>query len=226
MCFSSSASFGAGAVLAVVGTVSITQVRNPSQIALASIPLLFAVQQVAEGLLWVSIPDQGASIRQHDATYLFLLFAQVVWPTLVPLSILMMEKESRHKIILRVLTGVGLIVSVYLLYCLVTYHVEARIVGQHISYIQDYPTGLRYPGVALYILATIAPLFFSQVKKMWVLGTIITASYVVTEVFYNNYVLSVWCFLASVISIAVLLIMRNIRKHPFSTAQIEIQTTP
>ena len=217
MCFSASASFGAGAVLAVIGAASLKQVRNPSQVAFASLPVLFSVQQVTEGFLWISLPDPAASTTQHNATFLFLFFAQVVWPALVPLSILLLEKGSKHKIILRIFTGIGLAVSACLLYCLVTYHVEARIVGYHMSYIQDYPGGLRNYGAVFYILATIAPLFFSQIKKMWVLGAIITASYIITEIFYSHYVLSVWCFMASVISIAVFLLMRNIRLHPLTS---------
>lgn len=222
MCFSATASFSAGAALAVIGTTSLVQVRNPTQIAFASIPLLFSAQQIIEGILWISIPDAAAAARQHDATYLFLLFAQVVWPLLVPLSILLLEKERKHKNILRILTGVGLVVSASLLYCLANYHVEAKISGHHIQYIQDYPTALRYPGIVLYMLATIAPLFVSKVKGMWALGAIITASYIATEIFYSHYVLSVWCFLASLISIVVLLIMRNLRNHTLSTAKVDL----
>jgi hypothetical protein len=217
MCFSASASFGAGAVLAVIGAVSVKQVRDPSQLAFASLPVLFSIQQVTEGVLWISLPDPALSVTQHHATHLFLFFAQVVWPALVPVSILLLQKENKHKKILKILAGIGVGISVFLLYLLLTFHVDAKIEGQHISYFQDYPRVLRYPGVALYILATIVPLFFSQVKGMWVLGSLIATSYILTEIFYSHYVLSVWCFLASVISIVVLVLMRNVRRHSLAT---------
>ncbi|HMJ70427.1 MAG TPA: DUF6629 family protein [Cyclobacteriaceae bacterium] len=212
MCFSASASFGAGAVLAVVGVVSVKQVRDPSQLAFASLPVLFSIQQITEGVLWISLPDPAASVTQHNATYLFLFFAQVVWPALVPISILLLQKESRNKTILKIFAGIGVSISAFLIYLLLTFHVEAKIEGQHIFYFQDYPRALRIPGAALYVLATIAPLFFSQVKRMWVLGSLIAVSYLLTEIFYTHYVLSVWCFFAAVISIVVLVLMRNVRR--------------
>lgn len=76
MCFSAGASFSAGAVLAVIGAASLKQVQRPSQIAFASIPMLFSIQQVAEGVLWVTLPDPSAITTQHVATYMFLFFAQ------------------------------------------------------------------------------------------------------------------------------------------------------
>lgn len=217
MCFSASASFGAGAVLAVVGVVSLKKIQKPSQIAFASIPVFFSIQQVTEGVLWVSLPNPAAVITQYNTTFLFLFFAQVVWPVLVPLSILLLEKESKHRTILKILTGIGVAISVYMFYCLLSFPVEAEIVGQHISYTQHYPGTLRNVGAVFYVLATIGPLFLSQIKRMWVLGSLIAVSYIVTEIFYTNYVLSVWCFLASVISIVVLLLMRNVRRHPLTT---------
>jgi hypothetical protein len=213
MCFSAGASFGAGAALVFIGGASLKQVQKPSQVAFASIPILFSIQQVIEGFLWVSLPDPTASATQHVATYAFLFFAQVVWPLLVPFSILFMEKGGKHKTILKLLSVVGLAVSCYLLYCLITFPVQARIIGYHVSYEQDYPALLRNTGAVLYIVATIAPLFFSQVRGMWILGLTILVSYIVTELFYSHYVVSVWCFFASLISLAVLFIMRGIRRR-------------
>jgi hypothetical protein len=107
---------------------------------------------------------------------------------------------------------IGAIVSLYLASCLMSYHVEARIIGYHISYRQDYPAVLgNYVGV-LYVIATIAPAFFSGIKHMWYLGAAILISYIMTEIFYTGYIVSVWCFFASVISITVFAIMHEIEK--------------
>ena len=221
MCFSASASLGAGAVLGVIGVVSLTQSKKSSQIAFASIPLLFSVQQFSEGALWLSLPNPADATLQHIATYVFLFFAQVVWPLLVPVSIVLLERENKYKTLLLVFAGAGAVVSVYLAYCLLTFPVQANIIGYHIAYAQDYPTTFKYIGRALYGIATIAPLFFSDVKRMWLLGLTILTSYLISWMFYDHYLLSVWCFFASVISIGVLLIIRSIR-HSAHYLRIEL----
>ncbi len=209
MCFSASASFGAAIVLTAISVISIRKVKKPSQSAFASIPLIFAVQQFTEGLLWLSLTDPYYASLQEGSTYVFLFFAQVVWPIWVPLSILMLVEKEKRKTIEKTLVGIGGVVSLYLAYCLMTYSVQAEVVGYHISYVQDYPQALSRYGGALYIIATIAPPFFSPAKRMWTLGTAILVSYIITTIFYADYVVSVWCFFASVISIAVFAVMQK-----------------
>ena len=55
MCFSAGASFAGGAVLSVVGIATQGKVRKPKQRLFAVIPLLFALQQFAEGILWITL---------------------------------------------------------------------------------------------------------------------------------------------------------------------------
>ena|SRR5674476_769986 len=121
MCFSANASFGAGVVLVVIGVMSIKKVQHPSQILFASIPLLFAVQQISEGILWVTLPNPAYTSLSQVMTYVFLFFAQFFWPLWVPIAILMLEKESKRKRIQKVLVGMGMIVALYFAYCLISY---------------------------------------------------------------------------------------------------------
>lgn len=210
MCFSASASFVAGAVLTVIGVATIKKTHHRSQLFFATIPLIFGVQQLAEGVLWVTLPYPEYYALQRVATFTFLFFAQIVWPAWVPISILLLEKrESRNKLQL-VFAACGIILSLGLAYCLLSFHVDATIVEHHIVYFQDYPASLKIYGVILYILATIAPSFFSHTKRMWVPAVLILISYIVTAIFYENYALSVWCFFSSVISISIYMIMRTI----------------
>lgn len=210
MCFSANASFGAGVVLTVIGIASIKKTQHPAQVLFASIPLIFGVQQLSEGALWLTLPNPDAVNAQKIFTYVFLLFAQIVWPIWVPIAILMLEKSETRKNIQRVLVGAGLIVGVYLAYCLMTFDVQAKIVGYHISYFQDYPPAFKIYGIILYGLATIAPSFFSHIKRMWMLGATVLISYIVTAIFYEHYILSVWCFFSSIISLSIYAIMIEI----------------
>ena len=80
MCFSAGASFAAGAVLSIIGVGSIRKAQSPSQVLFASIPLVFSVQQVSEGVLWLALQNSKFESLAPLATYLFLFFAQVLWP--------------------------------------------------------------------------------------------------------------------------------------------------
>ena len=211
MCFSATASFGAGVVLSIIGIASIKKIQHPSQILFASIPLLFAVQQIAEGVLWVTLPNPANTLLSQVMTYVFLFFAQFFWPLWVPIAILMLEKESKRKRFQKILVGMGMIVALYFAYCLISYPVHAKIVGYHVTYKVEYPNLLgRYGGI-FYLIATVVPPFFSHIKRMWMFGTTMFISYLITAIFYDHYVVSVWCFFASIISISIYAIMIEIR---------------
>lgn len=213
MCFSASASFGAGIVLSAIGVATLKKVQSPSHTYFASIPLLFAVQQFSEGILWLCLPDPSRVHLQSVMTHVFLFFAQIVWPVWVPFAILMLEKQEHRKKTQKIMVGIGALVSVYLGYCLLTHDVTAKIIGQHIAYIQGYPQEIAIYTGTLYVIATIAPSFFSSITKMWVLGIAVLISYIVTAVFYEDYIVSVWCFFASIISITILIIIPDTKKN-------------
>ncbi len=210
MCFSASASFGACIVLTVIGVASIKKTHHPSQLFFACIPLIFGVQQVAEGMLWLTLPDPTLVNTQKVFTTIFLFFAQILWPFWVPVSILLLEKNATRKRIQLILAGLGLVVGLYLAYCLLTFHVTAKIEGHHITYLQDYPAFLKSYSILLYGLATVFSPLFSHIKRMWMLGISIFISYSVTAIFYEHYILSVWCFFASIISLSIYGIMIEI----------------
>jgi hypothetical protein len=164
---------------------------------------------LSEGVLWVSLPKPAFRIVQHSATVTFLFFAQVVWPLLVPISILVLERKEKRIVAQKVLVGVGVVVCMYLSFCLLTMKVSSKIEGQHILYLQNYPTNLRNGSVVLYALATIVPPFFSSIRGMWLLGTTILLSYIISAIFYEHYILSVWCFFSSIISLAVYFVVKG-----------------
>jgi hypothetical protein len=211
MCFSASASFGAGIVLAVIGVATIKKREQPSQIYFATIPFLFSIQQVSEGFLWLALKNPIFSPLEKPAIYIFLFLAQVVWPLWLPLAILKLEKEQIRKKILLIPLLIGMLVSFYLAYCLLFYNVDAKIIGYHISYQHDYPIRFGGYGDFLYIVATILPPLISSTKRMWILGIIILVSYIIIMFYYVDNIISVWCFFASAISFIVLYILQLIK---------------
>ena len=90
MCFSAPASFTAAAVLLGLGTVTMRRARSRRELPYAAIPLLFGVQQLLEGMLWLTFPDR-APLLNVALTHLYSFFSHVLWPIYVPLAALALE---------------------------------------------------------------------------------------------------------------------------------------
>ena len=209
MCFSASASFGVSAVLLAGSVVAIKKTEKPQQVPFAAIPLIFSAQQFTEGVLWLSLTNESWQYLQETFTYVFLFFAESLWPIWVPLSVWLLEKiPKRKKIIFSILLlGVG--ISGLLAYNLFTSKVVATVSDFHISYHHDiqHPI-LKYISV-VYFTATVLPPLLSSVKRMMWVGVLILMSYVITKVFFEEFVISVWCFFAACISIVILYIIMS-----------------
>ena len=63
MCFSATASFAAGTVLLATGAFTMRMARNSGERPYALIPILFGVQQLIEGALWLTFPDKAPVLK-------------------------------------------------------------------------------------------------------------------------------------------------------------------
>ncbi|MDF3029013.1 MAG: hypothetical protein K0S23_3320 [Fluviicola sp.] len=214
MCFSASASFIAGGVLTIAGVASISQVRKPAHLIFASMPLLFAIQQVCEGFVWLSLSDTGFSVWHTFAKYAFLIFAQIIWPFWIPLGYLGIERLPERRKIIRYFLFAGIAVSILLTCRLIFSPAIAQIDGCHISYRIGTTTVLQIVTGVLYIAAIVIAPFFSTRKRAIALAVANVVSLVVTQVFFEAYLVSVWCFFAAVQSVLVIAIMREIKRTP------------
>ena len=86
MCFSATASFSAGAALLGLGALTLKSAGRPRELAFAAIPLLFAIQQLSEGVIWLTF-RYGAPQLHTVMTYVYSLFSHVLWPVFVPLGV-------------------------------------------------------------------------------------------------------------------------------------------
>jgi hypothetical protein len=200
MCFSAGASFIAGTVLTGIGITSVRKVKKNRHYFFAAIHIIFGIQQVAEGYIWLGLNEASNSRSAHLASYVFLFIAQVIWPFWVPMSILFLDKKKIRNNIQKLLLLLGCILSLYMAYCLYWFEIDAKINGHHIVYTQAYPKEIRYYVMVSYGLVTILPALVSQVKSMWMLGLFLLLSYLITAIYYEAYTLSVWCFFAALIS--------------------------
>jgi len=212
MCFSPEASFAGGVIISAIGIATITKVHKPSQMLFASIPLFFGLQQFTEGTLWVTLPNPDYVAVQKFATYLFLFMADVLWPVMIPLSVLLMEEQKKKRQWLWVLLGMGIVLSSYYAFCLLFYDVTPRIMGFHIKYFNDFPKSIGLFAFFVYLFVTITPLFISSIKRTRILGLFMFLSCAVTAIFFTQFLLSVWCFFAALISGVIFWILRDSKR--------------
>jgi hypothetical protein len=207
MCFSATASFAGGVIISSIGAAAISKNTEPSQRLFAAIPMLFGLQQVSEGFVWYALQSPGHDMLLKVSAYIFLTVALVVWPTMLPLSVLLMERSEQRRRALYVSLATGIAVSLCFVIYMLIFNMTAQISSYHILYAIDYPQQLAGIGAIAYIIATIPPLFVSSKRRMGLLGIIIVLSYCVTRIFYGEYLISVYCFFAALASGVILWIV-------------------
>ena len=212
MCFSANASFAGAVVISAIGVATVREVHKPSQLVFASIPLFFGLQQFTEGLVWLTLRNPYLAHIETFCTYMFLVMAEVLWPMMIPLSVLFMEKGKKRKKILWVLLVMGLSVSLYYAFCLLFFNVTPQIKGYHIQYKTDFPNSWTILAFITYFIASVTPLFVSSIKRTHLLGILMSLSFLVTAVFYLQYLASVWCFFAALMSGVIFWILRDAKK--------------
>lgn len=212
MCFSAGASFVGGVIISVIGVATVLKVHKPSQIVFASIPLFFGFQQFVEGFVWFILQYPEYAHFQNLATSIYLIMAQVFWPMMLPLSILCMENDKKRRKTLWILFSMGITLSLYYIFCLFSFKVTPEIMGYHIEYKDNFPKYIRHFAFVIYLIVSITPLFISSIKRTHLLGILMTLSCLVTIIFFTQYLTSVWCFFAALISSVIFWILRDAKK--------------
>lgn len=115
MCFSATASFVAGFSLSAVGMVALRKTTRRTQVPFALIPLLFGVQQIIEGMLWLSFRFDAALLKEL-MIYAFSAIAQSLWPIYVPFSVGLLEPIRWRRNVLFLFQIIGIGVGLYLLF--------------------------------------------------------------------------------------------------------------
>ena len=205
MCFSAPVSFTAGAVLLIVGTVTARRAARRTELPFALIPLLFGIQQLIEGALWLTFPAK-APVLNTVLTHVYSLFSHVLWPVYVPVSVLLIEPTPWRRKVLATIAVAGAAVALYLLYFLVRLPIVSQVTGRHIAYIS--PHFYAVASMAVYLLGTCVSLLFSSHLWVRVFGVAAFLSFISVYVFYANWFISVWCFFAALLSAIVLLHFR------------------
>lgn len=208
MCFSANASFASSILLSVIGVTSVAKTTSKSQMMFAGIPIFFAVQQCTEGFIWLSFKNNDEAFR-NGLLYLYLSFAYVLWPVFIPISILLIEKNVVRKKILKFISLIGIALSLSYLVCLMTFSVSVTSGNYHISYLLKFPDWFLSISSIVYGVVTLLPQFISGIKGMKWMGLLVSLSYLFSLIFYTEYIISIWCFFAALISVVIYFILQQ-----------------
>lgn len=200
MCFSATASFASGGLLLGLGTLTLRTARHARQVPFAAIPLLFAVQQLSEGVIWWTF-SHDAPLLNSVMTHVFSFFSHVLWPVFIPLAVLLMEAPGWRRTALAVVVAIGAAVGAYLLYMLFEFPVASQPAGQHIEYVS--PHFFAAVTMTLYLIATTVSLLLSTHLRVRVFGAASMLAFAVAYASYARWFISVWCFFAALLSVLV-----------------------
>ena len=215
MCFSAPVSLAAGTSLTVIGIAAIASTRRRSELPFATIPLLFGVQQLIEGVIWLTFRHDAPVLRQV-MTYVYSMFSHVLWPIYVPLALYFLEGTPWRRKVMLGFQVLGTAVGLYLLYFLVARPVVAEVIGRHIVYVS--PHFYIVPVTVAYVAATCFSEFFSSHTFVRLFGVLALLSFIATYLFYTRALISVWCFFAALLSVLIFCHLRFRRLGGFAEA--------
>ena len=201
--------------MSALGVATIKKAERKAEIPFAVIPLLFGVQQIIEGMLWLSFRFDDP-LFNTTMTYAFSLFSHVLWPMLVPFSIGLMEQVAWRKKVILVFQVIGITVGLYLLYMIVKFPVTSK-VTEHIVYVS--PHFYPVPVMALYLTATCVGALFSSSKIINLFGVLALLLFMVAYWIHTVAFFSIWCFFAAILSAIIYLHFKLEKQHSLDLKQ-------
>ena len=202
MCFSATASFAAGTGLVALGALALRRAGRRGELPYAAIPLLFGLQQLIEGVIWLSFDGSLAQLNSA-MTFVYSLFSHVFWPIYVPFAALLLEPVRWRRKAIAGFLAAGGAVGIYLLVNMLRFPIESRPAGGHIEYAS--PHFYVVPVMAGYLAGTCISMLFSSHNLVRAFGAAALLSFALSYALYRQWFISVWCFFAAALSVIVLL---------------------
>lgn len=204
MCFSAEVSFTAAAILLPAGVAAVLRAYKTDRryIPIASLPVLFGLQQALEGAVWTSAGNQDL-VAQFSLAYMF--FSWLAWPVWTPFSVYFLEPARRRPlfVILAILGGI-LGGTQYFPYFVHENWLVTKFLGRAISYgskeLFDFIIG-RPATYMLYVSFVIGPLLLSSHSNIRIFGLLVFSVLIVTYIFFAYAYISVFCFGGGIMSL-------------------------
>jgi hypothetical protein len=211
MCFSPQADLVGGVAIGAIGIDTIRHVRHRREAPLAALPLLLAMHQITEALVWWGLQGQVPHELGRVATWAYLLFAFCVLPVLIPAAVTAIEPTATRRWLMAPFVALGAWVSVTLLVAMVQGPVVAVAAPYHVQYGVNLANGSLV--VALYVAATCGSLLVSGYRHITIFGAVNLSAAIVIAYLLANGFASVWCAWAAIASGGIALHLRYARHH-------------
>lgn len=204
MCFSATSSFIIAGCLLFTTALALQKARHKKIIPLSLIPFGFAIQQAAEGVIWLTLAKQNSPL--HVASlYAYLTFAFVIWPLWMPFAIKVYESNHTKKMLLTLCQLIGLLFAIAALFFLVVSKPIISTDSGNLAY-QFHNTFFgATTGLVWYAIPVVIP--FLLVTNRFIntfFGQLGIVTLVATYFFAPQGLISVWCYIAATLSIFVL----------------------
>lgn len=209
MCFSATASFTASAVLVPAGLYCLKEARHAEKPywLLAVMPLLFGIQQLFEGQLWLAVAADDVLAQKHYALG-FMFFSHFFWLFWIPLLCYFLDDVEWRKRVFLALAVVGAMFGASMYWPVLINDSWLNVVL--VKHTITYDARLIYDDVmpeiiprVVYAIIVIMPLLMSGEKILRVFGWIITATVIGTAWIFSHAYVSNWCFFAAIGSLYV-----------------------
>jgi hypothetical protein len=226
MCFSLEASFAAGAVLVPAGVYCLQAAarKRPRWLPLAAVPLIFGLQQISEGFVWLGLRHDDRELT-HTASLAFLFPALALWPFWIPFLAWCMENHPVRK---RFFFGLTVFSTVWFLGFYVPLATGPATLlttqVQHHSIAYEYaelgilhlvPRGLTE---LCYLLLVTVPLLVSNDTWPRCWAWAIVAAATVAFMLFEHAFVSVWCFFAAALAVYLVGLFRRVSLAPDALA--------
>jgi hypothetical protein len=207
VCFSPEGDVAGGVVVMAIGVDACRHLRGRKEyLFVATLPLLLGLHQIDEAFVWWSLRGIVRPELGTVAMWIYLVFALVMLPVMVPLLVLGVERTAAMRWRIAPFVAVGAVVAGIMLATMLRTHPTVHLGSYHLAY----SIGLRHGVlvVGLYVVATCGPLLVSGMRHIfWFAVANVVAVVVLARLCADGFT-SLWCFYAALASGAIAAYMR------------------
>jgi hypothetical protein len=202
VCFSPDADAVVGGIVVVIGADALRHVREPKQILLASLPLIFGLHQIDEALVWWGLQGRISESLERFGVWVYVLFALAALPVIVPLAVWAVERSPARRRLIAAFAVLGIAVGVSLAVSIFRGSVNAAIDGRHIAYdVSALHQGREL--TALYVVAACGALLACSYRDLAALGLLNLVAVPILMWLTVSGFISLWCFWAAIVSVVI-----------------------
>lgn len=198
MCLSPEVDVLAGAAITGIGVATLLQVREKRDLIIGALPLGFGLHQLNEAFVWWGLRGQVSAGIGDAARDIYVGYAQVVLPIVVPLGFALLERDPKRRRFVWPFAVLGLVTGLFLLWHLIGGGIVAQERDHCVAYVTTTPHAI--PSATAYILAVCAPALLSSRRHLRLFGLVNIVGIAIAATMQEEEFTSVWCLYAAVMS--------------------------